>query len=160
MEEKAFYLTVRGQRVEVTEEVYRAYIRPVRAEQKRQYRAIGKYSVCSVESMLSNGVEVADEGADSERILIEEEERQEELSTLKAVFGKLAGRDRQIINMVYSEGKTHAEVACYFGVSRAAITRWISKILKIFRDFFAEGEKKKKNLSLLWCKGQAKAPFG
>lgn len=139
MEEKAFYLTVRGQRVEVTEEVYRAYIRPVRAEQKRQYRAIGKYSVCSVESMLSNGVEVADEGADSERILIEEEERQEELSTLKAAFGKLAGRDRQIINMVYSEGKTHAEVACYLGVSRAAITRRISKILKIFRDFFAEG---------------------
>ena len=77
--------------------------------------------------------------ADSERILIEEEERQEELSTLKAALGKLAGRDRQIINMVYSEGKTHAEVACYFGVSRAAITRRISKILKIFRDFFAEG---------------------
>ena len=139
MEEKTFYLTVRGQRVEVTEEVYRAYIRPMRAERKRRYRAVGRYSVCSVEGMLSNGVEVVDESADCERILIEEEERQEELSTLKAALGKLAGRDRQIINMVYSEGKTHAEVARYFGVSRAAITRRISKILKIFRDFFAEG---------------------
>lgn len=89
MEEKAFYLTVRGQRVEVTEEVYRAYIRPVRAEQKRQYRAIGKYSVCSVESMLSNGVEIADEGADSERILIEEEERQEEKCNRHQLPGKI-----------------------------------------------------------------------
>ena len=139
MEGKTFYLAIRGQRVEVSEEVYRAYIRPVRAERKRQYRAIGKYSVCSVESIIANGIEVIDQSADCESVLIEKEERQEELDLLKLALGKLEGRDREIIAMVYFEGKTHEEVAQRFGVSRAAISRRISKILKIFKDFFAEG---------------------
>ena len=139
MDGKTFYLTIRGQRVEVSEEVYRAYIRPVRAERKRQYRAIGKYSVCSVESMLSNGIEVIDENADCESVLIEEEERKEEIDLLRAALEKIVGRDREIIYMVYFEGKTHSEVARHFGVSRAAISRRIAKILKIFKDFFAEG---------------------
>lgn len=139
MEERTFYLTIRGQRVEVSEEVYRAYIRPVRRERKRQYRAIGKYSVCSVENMLSNGIEVIDENADCESVLIEEEERKEEIDLLRAALEKIEGRDREIIYMVYFEGKTHFEVARHFGVARAAISRRIAKILKIFKDFFAEG---------------------
>lgn len=36
---KRFYLTIRGQEVEVSEEVYRAYIQPVRAERRRKQRA-------------------------------------------------------------------------------------------------------------------------
>ena len=139
MEGKTFYLTIRGQRVEVSEEVYRAYIRPVRAERKRQYRAIGRYSVCSVENMLSNGIEVIDESADCESALIEEEERQEVLDLLKSALQKLEGRDREIIAMVYFEGKTHEEVAQRFGVARAIISKRIAKILKNFKDFFAEG---------------------
>lgn len=38
-ENKRFYLTIRGQEVEVSEEVYRAYIQPVRAERRRKQRA-------------------------------------------------------------------------------------------------------------------------
>ncbi len=33
--DKRFYLKVRGQEIEVSEKVYRAYIRPIRAEQRR-----------------------------------------------------------------------------------------------------------------------------
>lgn len=35
-EQKQFYIIVNGQRVEVTEEVYRAYVRPVRAQQRTE----------------------------------------------------------------------------------------------------------------------------
>ena len=82
---------------------------------------------------------VIDENADCESVLIEEEERQEDIDLLRAALEKIEGRDREIIYMVYFEGKTHSEVARHFGVSRAAISRRIAKILKIFKDFFAEG---------------------
>ncbi len=36
--DKRFYLKVRGQEIEVSEKVYRAYIRPIRAEQRRKRR--------------------------------------------------------------------------------------------------------------------------
>lgn len=139
MEGKTFYLTIRGQRVEVTEEVYRAYIRPVRRERKRQYRAIGRYSVYSWESIIANGIEVIAEGADCESALIEEEERQEELDLLRAALEKLEGRDREIIYMVYFEGKSQKEVARYYGVSNVAIFKQIKKILKKIKDFLATG---------------------
>lgn len=37
-EQKEFYVTVNGQKVEVSEEVYRAYVRPVRAQQRTEKR--------------------------------------------------------------------------------------------------------------------------
>lgn len=36
--EKKYIIKVRGEEVEVSEEVYRAYIRPIRAEQRRKRR--------------------------------------------------------------------------------------------------------------------------
>ena len=39
MESKEYYVIIDGQQVPVTEEVYRAYMRPVWAEQKRQERS-------------------------------------------------------------------------------------------------------------------------
>ena len=38
-ENKEFYVTTQGKKVVVTEEVYRAYVRPIRAEQRRKGRA-------------------------------------------------------------------------------------------------------------------------
>ena len=37
-EQKQFYVTVNGQKVEVSEEVYRAYVRPIRAQQRAERR--------------------------------------------------------------------------------------------------------------------------
>ena len=37
-EQKQFYVIVNGQRVEVPEEVYRAYVRPVRTQQRAERR--------------------------------------------------------------------------------------------------------------------------
>lgn len=38
-EKKEFYVTIKGEKVMVSEEVYRAYIRPLRAERLRKLRA-------------------------------------------------------------------------------------------------------------------------
>ena len=37
-EQKQYYITVKGQKVPVSEEVYRAYVRPVRAQQRAMRR--------------------------------------------------------------------------------------------------------------------------
>ena len=37
-EQKQYYVTVGGQKVPVSEEVYRAYVRPVRAQQRTEKR--------------------------------------------------------------------------------------------------------------------------
>ena len=34
-EKKEFYIIIKGEKVTVSEEVYRAYVRPIRAEQRR-----------------------------------------------------------------------------------------------------------------------------
>ena len=36
LKNKEFYITIQGKKVVVTEEVYRAYMRPIRTEQRRQ----------------------------------------------------------------------------------------------------------------------------
>ena len=37
-EQKKFYVTVNGQKVEVSEEVYRAYVRPMNASERKERR--------------------------------------------------------------------------------------------------------------------------
>lgn len=138
-EAKKFYLFVKGKKVEVSEEIYRAYVRPISAEQKRRYRAFSKFSVRSLEDMQENGMDIEANDTDIESQIVEAEERQEEIDLLRAALEKIEGRDREIIYMVYFEGKTHSEVARHFGVARAVISKRIAKILKIFKDFFAEG---------------------
>lgn len=39
MENKKFYVTIKGKQIEVTEAVYREYIRPMRVERSRRLRA-------------------------------------------------------------------------------------------------------------------------
>lgn len=41
-ETKTFYLYVKGEKVEVSEEIYRAYVKPERKEKSRQRRMKGK----------------------------------------------------------------------------------------------------------------------
>ena len=38
MENKKFYVTIKGKQIEVTEEVYREYVRPIRNEQRQKRR--------------------------------------------------------------------------------------------------------------------------
>ncbi len=109
---KRFYLTIRGQEVEVSEEVYREYKRPDRAERKRKqrmwrcliprekasksflkrcthdcsncpYGRQAKNSVVSLDTLKDSGYEEEDVKQDPELNFIAEEERRELYAAIK-----------------------------------------------------------------------------
>lgn len=128
-EAKKFYLFVKGKKVEVSEEIYRAYVRPISAEQKRRYRAFSKFSVRSLEDMQENGMDIEAKDTDIESQIVEAEEHQEELALLRAALEKLEGRDREIIKMVYFEGKSQAEIGTILGVAQQQVSRFLKYAL-------------------------------
>lgn len=134
-ENTTYYLYVKGQKVEVSEEIYRAYVQPERKQRMRDYRAQDKISFTSIENLPEKGVEIEDETQNFEADLIENEEHSEELSKLHAAIEQLSERDRQIVQLYYFEGKTQQEVATVFGISQQALQKslvWISVRLKNF----------------------------
>lgn len=158
---KQFYLTIKGQKITVSEEVYRACVRPVRAEQ-RQLRRKSKCLVLSekghlvrctkdcngcphrmnsnyksandlsLEWFLDDGYEMPEPIGLEERV-IEKDDRFEELVKLYTAISKLSKRNRMLIQLYYFEGKTHKEIAEAFGVTRQAIQKQIAKILEFMK---------------------------
>ena len=117
---KKYIIKVRGEEVEVSEEVYRAYIRPIRAEQRRKRREWkcnriskngGHYIRCkdscescpyyqsgnnalgnklSLDRMSEDGVDLEDPNQDVGTKYIEEETRNEEKEKLYKAISLLA----------------------------------------------------------------------
>ncbi len=65
-----YYLYVKGQKVEVSEEIYRAYVKPERKQRMRDYRAQGKVSFTSIESLSDKGFEIEDKTQNFEADLV------------------------------------------------------------------------------------------
>ncbi len=161
-ENKRFYLKVRGQEVEVSEEVYRAYIQPVRKERRRKQRAFrckvkGKkgnlvrcqkdcrecpYALAghnalgnnlSLDRMNDEGVDMEDRRLDVEQNYIAEEDKKE----LYAAIAQLTPRQKELVQLIYFEGKTQEQVAEILGVAQATISvtleRAIANLKKIIR---------------------------
>lgn len=135
-EAKKFYLFVKGKKVEVSEKIYRAYVRPISAEQKRRARAYSKFSVRSLEDMQENGMDIAADDTDIESRIADDEEYQEQLAQLKAALEKLDGRNKQIIYMVYFEGKSQAEIGAILGVAQQQVSRFLKYALAQLRKYF------------------------
>lgn len=133
---KTFYLYVKGQKVEVSEEIYRAYVRPQRKQRMREYRAKDKVSVVSVEGLSEKGFEIEDESQEFVAALIESEEHSEELSKLHAAIERLSERDRRIVQLYYFEGKTQQEIADILGLARTTVTELLARILVRLKKFF------------------------
>ena len=158
---KRFYLTIRGQEVEVSEEVYRAYIQPVRAERRRKQRAFrckikgkkGNLVRCqkdcrecpyalsghnalgnslSLDRMKDEGVDIEDRHLDVEQNYIADEEKRE----LYAAIKKLTPRQKEIVRLIYFEEKTQEEAASIIGISHQAISKALKKILDELKSFF------------------------
>lgn len=135
-EEKTYYLYVKGQKVEVSEEIYRAYVQPERKQRMREYRAKEKISVTSIEALSEKGFEPEDGTQDFESTLIENEEHAEELSNLYAAIERLSERDRQVIQLYYFEGKTQQEIADIFEISQQAVQKRLDRILGRLKKYF------------------------
>ena len=155
---KEFYVTVKGQKVAVSEEVYRAYIRPVRLEHQRQKRewrcqVKGKKgnlvrcqndcakclyalagnnargNVLSLESFEESGVDIVDNRLDIEQKYIDEEEKQK----LYSAISKLTPRQQAIVKMVYFEGISQEKVSAMLGVTKSAISHSLERIYGALR---------------------------
>ncbi len=159
---KRFYLKVKGQEVEVSEAVYRAYIQPIRAERRRKQRAFrckvkGKkgnlvrcqkdcrecpYALAghnalgnnlSLDRMNDEGVDMEDRRLDVEQNYIAEEDKKE----LYAAIAQLTPRQKELVQLIYFEGKTQEQVAEILGVAQATISvtleRAIANLKKIIR---------------------------
>lgn len=163
---KRFVLKIRGQEVEVSEEVYRAYVRPIRAEQRQKRRQWkcqklsetgGHYVRCkercencpyylagnsalgnvtSLDNLVDCEVEIEDRESDLETNYIERETKEEEYANLHAAIATLTRKEQRLINLIYFEGKTIDEVGAMLGVSHQAISKAKKKIIEKIRKFF------------------------
>lgn len=163
---KRFVLKIRGQEVEVSEEVYRAYVRPIRAEQRQKRRQWkcqklsetgGHYVRCkercencpyylagnsalgnvtSLDNLVDCEVEIEDRESDLEANYIERETQEEEYANLHAAIATLTRKEQRLINLIYFEGKTIDEVGAMLGVSHQAISKAKKKIIEKIRKFF------------------------
>ena len=163
-ETKQYYIKVNGQRVEVTEEVYRAYVRPVNASQRAARRngkclVKGKRSglvrctkdcsqchyymagnkmlggVLSLDTLGADGYE-EQSPTDIEGDLIEQEEKVLQTAALYKAIGKLNERQQYIVREIYYKGKTCEEVARILGVDGSAVRHALQRILAALRKNF------------------------
>lgn len=153
--DKRFYLTIKGQQVEVSEEVYRAYVRPIRAEQRRKRREWkcqitgkkGKLVRCqkdcrecpyaqsgnnalgnklSLDRMKDDGVEIEDRRLDVEQNYIDEEEKRE----LYSAIAKLTPRQKELVRLFYFDGMTQEEIAKKLGVAQATVSVTLERAIE------------------------------
>ena len=157
LENKEFYVVIKGKKVFVSEEVYRAYVRPIRKEQRRKRRTWkcqvkgknGKLVRCtedcskcefamsghnatgnvlSLDVFIEDGVEILDREFDLERMYIEKEDGTSCREELHKAILKLTPRQQEIVRLVYFEGKTREEVALLYGVDGSAIRHAMQRI--------------------------------
>ena len=151
-------LKIRGQEVEVSEEVYRAYIRPIRAEQRRKRREWkcqklsetgGYYVRCkercdqcpyylagnnaignklSLDRMADEGVDVEDNNADLEAKYIEQETQDEKYANLHAAISTLKPRQQEMVRKIYFE----CGLWCY---EKRGITRYGTHLQSVKKSF-------------------------
>lgn len=134
-ENKTFYLFVKGQRVEVSEEIYRAYVQPERKQRMREYRAKNSVSVASIEQLSDKGFEIEDTSQDFVTNLIETEAHFEELAKLHAAIEKLPERYRYVIQLYYFESKTQKEIADILDITQPAVQQLLDRILLRLKNF-------------------------
>lgn len=155
--DKKYTLKVKGKEVEVNEEIYRAYIRPVQAEQRQKRRAwkcrvlskSGNYyvrctkkcetcpyylagnsalgNVTSLDRLVNYEVEIEDKDLDFEADYIEQETTKEEYAELHKAIRQLTPRQQEIVKMIYFEGKTQKEVAKVLGITQGAVSLALAK---------------------------------
>lgn len=162
---KDYYLFINGEKVIVTEEVYRAYIRPVRAEQRArrrekkccvmgekgklvrctrdcetcEYAAAGKKSsgsFLSLDGLMDAGFDAIDPNTDIEREFAEREEKQEVKVKVQAAIAKLTSHQQEIIRLYYYDELTVEEIGERLGISHQAVSDAMGRALMKMKKSF------------------------
>ena len=163
-ENKEFYVTIQGKKVVVTEEVYRAYVRPIRTEQRRERRVwkcqvMGekgnlvrckkKCSECefakggnkatgnilSLDQLLQSGIEIADKQLSPEELYIEKEYRTSCYEQVHNAIEGLPKKQRQVIELFYFSELSQEEIAKMLGVQQPAVSKLLARGLQGIKSF-------------------------
>ncbi len=136
-----YYITINGEQIPVTEEVYRAYKRPAWAERKRQQRqrakgtggpdctkAVGATPL-SIDRMLEDGLDIPQGGSSLEdtvimNIMIEE---------LRKALAQLAPNDRQILEL-FGDGLSDRKISAKIGMPQTTVSYRRKVLLKALRE--------------------------
>ena len=166
MENKQFYIKVNGRKVPVSEEVYRAYVRPVRTEQRSRRRAWrcvirgekyglvrckGDCANCayalsgnaptgnctSLDALRGMGFDMQSPD-DIEETMIDRDEQIEMSAKLHEAIGRLNERQQYIVREIFFNGKTHEEVRRTIGISKSSMSEAYHNILKLLKNFLRE----------------------
>ena len=165
--DKKFYLIIQGQKVEVSEAVYRAYVQPIRREQRKRRRdwrcpklsETGGYfvrckdkceecpyylagnsplgNVTSLDALSDCETEIVDKQSDLETNYIEHVIKEEEYANLHQAIAMLTERQQEMVRLIFFEGKSQEAVAKLYGVEKQAISNAMQRI-------YAQLEKKLK----------------
>ncbi len=161
MNNKSFYLWIKGQKVEVSEEVYRAYVRPIRNEQRKEkydnrclvprtvkgktiyVRCMKDCRECekahnafnrrivSLELITESGVEFEDTSPNLEEQMIAKEQAE----LVRNALQQLREVDRRMMELIYFEGKTQRETAEILGWREHYVSFRVRRILKELKKF-------------------------
>ncbi len=158
------YITIKGQKVEVTEEVYRAYVRPIRKERRKKSRewrcgvkgkngklvrcmkdcseceyakAGGKPTggVLSLDTLLENGGDVPEVIDTQENLLMKTKAGIISLEQIHKAVEQLSDKKRQVVEMVYFQNKTQVETAEILGVNQSSISKLLARGLQEIKSF-------------------------
>lgn len=151
-----FYVTVQGKKVLVSEEVYRAYVRPIRAEQRRERRAwkcqvVGSKgnlvrcqedcsqceyalagnnatgNILSLDIFKDEGVEILDRDFDLETMYIENEERTSITERIYKAIQLLPKKQQKVLILTYFKGKDQEFIAKKLQIKQPAVSRLLKR---------------------------------
>ena len=165
-EQKQFYVTIKGEKIHVTEEVYRAYIRPDRAERRarrRNWRCIIKeeryglvrckndcntcpYALAgntptgvnlSYEAFCDGGLDMPSD-LDLEADLMEQESKRDVQERIQKALLQLNERQQFIVRAIYFDGKSKTNVAQELGMNKSALSMALRRILLQLKKILQE----------------------
>ena len=113
--EKEYFITIKGQKVPVTEEVYYAYKRPAWRERKR--RQVREEKEISLDALMDSGMDFDDP---NEKLIDDIVEDQIVLDTLVSV---LSIEERSLAQALFFDGKVEQIVAMELNVSQKTVNK-------------------------------------
>ena len=127
-----YYIRKNGQKVPVSEEVYRTYKRPAWAEAKR--RAARAERERSLDALMDEGLEFPDEQA----LVADIVEDKLLLDMLLEALAELTEDERGLIDALFYEEKSERQIAAETGVPRKTLayrkTKILDKLKKMMGD--------------------------
>jgi RNA polymerase sigma factor (sigma-70 family) len=128
-ENKEYFVSIDGEQIPVSEEIYRAFKRPAWAERKR--REVRAERERSLEAFADEGLEFADDAPSIEDIVADKLL----LETLYKALAELTEDERGLIDALFFDEKSEREVARETGVPRKTLAyrrdKALAKLKKI-----------------------------